>query len=643
MNETTRICQKCGAPVPSESPQGLCPKCVLAAAAGAPPPSGGSGAPEPPPLDQVAAAFPNLEILELIGAGGMGAVFKARQSSLDRLVALKVLPESLAADPAFAERFSREARTLARLNHPNIVAVHDFGHSGRFYFLTMEYVDGVNLREAMAAGRFTPQQALGLVPRICEALQFAHDEGILHRDIKPENILLDVKGRVKIADFGIAKLIGPRKDITLTASGAAVGTPHYMAPEQLERPQEVDQRADIYSLGVVFYEMLTGELPLGRFALPSEKSSVDPRVDPIVLRALERDRDKRFRTASEVKTRVESLGASMPPPPLPPLDTAQAAAGGTVSAAAPAEVKWSRKAIVAAVLSALGGLLGLVCLLLAIFISVTVAHGRGGVGAGEVLILLAIPALAAGMALAGLILGIMARREIRDSQGRLRGVGLALFAIWFPLVLLLAGAALFVLSVGWFTIASPVSTPRVERDPGLLLRQTYKRTEGGRLTESRWALSAAPGRAVKVSIGVFSNGVSVLEKPLAASFVTPEPGNRVDGEFSFKLLTQPGEGQIPWQARLDASPLVSTTLEPDDQISRKVEWQSIRDFPKISVATRGGSLMTLLDGVQTLGPEASGRTARWEARLELAVSDPPPLVEVLPAPRPTPPPQPESP
>ena len=153
-----------------------------------------------------------------------------------------------------------------------------------FFYLLMEYVDGVNLRQAMKAGRFTPEQALAIVPQICEALQFAHDEGIVHRDIKPENILLDTKGRVKIADFGIAKLIGvdvvdslgvppsggpdrlkPELQTALTGSGKTLGTPNYMAPEQIDTPGAVDHRADIYSLGVVFYEMLTGELPTGPF------------------------------------------------------------------------------------------------------------------------------------------------------------------------------------------------------------------------------------------------------------------------------------------------------------------------------------------------------------------------------------------
>src|SRR5581483_451738 len=162
--------------------------------------------------------FPQLEIIELIGQGGMGLVYKARQPKLERFVALKVLPQPLAAEAGFAERFNREARVLARLNHPNIVTVYDFGQSGGFFYLLMEFVDGVNLRQAMATSRFSPQQALLVVPKICEALQFAHDEGILHRDIKPENILLDAHGRLKIADFGIAKLIGDKAtDATLTA------------------------------------------------------------------------------------------------------------------------------------------------------------------------------------------------------------------------------------------------------------------------------------------------------------------------------------------------------------------------------------------------------------------------------------------
>ena len=319
----SKRCPKCGRPIPDEAPQGLCPKCLLLQAAI--PTEGGEsrGAqPVPPTREELATAFPQLEILELIGQGGMGFVFKARQPKLERLVALKILSRSLATEPAFAERFTREGRVLARLNHPNIVTIHDFGQENGFFYLLMEFVDGVNLRQAMKVGRFTPAQALAIVPKICEALEFAHHEGILHRDIKPENILLDTKGRVKIADFGIAKLMagsestagqagaaGPTGRAQLTETGNALGTPDYMAPEQREHPEEVDQRADIYSLGVVFYELLTGELPLGRFPPPSEKSAADPRVDKVVLRTLEKERERRYQQVGEVKTEVETIAA----------------------------------------------------------------------------------------------------------------------------------------------------------------------------------------------------------------------------------------------------------------------------------------------------------------------------------------------
>ena len=266
---------------------------------------------EAPDPASLAAAFPHLEIGPLIGRGGMGFVFKARQPKLDRHVALKILPQAMAANPTFAERFAREGRLLARLNHPNIVAVYDFGQAGGFFYLLMEYVDGVNLRQALRLGRFTPAQALSIVPKICEALEFAHREGILHRDIKPENILLDSKGRIKIADFGIAKLLTEaRSEQTLTGSGAALGTPHYMAPEQLERTSEVDERADIYSLGVVFYEMLTGELPIGKFQPPSEKAQVDVRLDEVVLHALEKEPTRRYQHVSQVKTAVDTIVAT---------------------------------------------------------------------------------------------------------------------------------------------------------------------------------------------------------------------------------------------------------------------------------------------------------------------------------------------
>lgn len=267
-----------------------------------------AGAFEPPPVDRLAALFPALEIIELIGAGGMGAVYKARQAGLDRLVALKVLPAEFDHDVKFALRFTREARTLAKLNHPNIVSVYEFGHVDDTYYFLMEFVDGTTLRDVVSAGRLAPAQALAIVPHLCDALQYAHDKGIVHRDIKPENILIAADGVVKIADFGLSRILGAdtQQDL-LTGTHQVMGTPRYMAPEQFEGARGVDHRADIYSLGVVFYEMLTGELPLGRFAAPSHKVEIDARLDEVVLRTLEKEPQRRYQHASHVKSDVQSI------------------------------------------------------------------------------------------------------------------------------------------------------------------------------------------------------------------------------------------------------------------------------------------------------------------------------------------------
>jgi len=194
-----------------------------------------------PSPEELAQHFPQFEIVELLGKGVMGAVYKARQPQLDRYVALKILPPEVGKDPAFAERFMREARALAKLNHSSIVAVYEFGEVDGLYYFVMEYVDGANLRQTLVAGGLTPPEALAIVPQICDALQFAHDEGVVHRDIKPENILIDKRGRVKIADFGLAKLLGVdaedssvEKPFTLTGTHQVMGTLQYMAPEQMK-------------------------------------------------------------------------------------------------------------------------------------------------------------------------------------------------------------------------------------------------------------------------------------------------------------------------------------------------------------------------------------------------------------------------
>ncbi|RCS54933.1 serine/threonine protein kinase [Bremerella cremea] len=267
-----------------------------------------SGGFQPPTVGRLAELFPSLEIIELIGAGGMGAVYKARQPGLDRLVALKVLPEELGRDVKFALRFTREARTLARLNHPNIVSVYEFGHVEETYYFLMEFVAGSTLRDVVRAGQLAPAHALAIVPHLCDALQYAHDKGVIHRDIKPENILLAADGTVKIADFGLSRILGSESQHDLlTGTHQVMGTPRYMAPEHLEGSRNIDHRADIYSLGVVFYEMLTGELPLGRFAVPSQIVDIDVRLDEVVLRTLEKEPQRRYQQASQIKSDVQSI------------------------------------------------------------------------------------------------------------------------------------------------------------------------------------------------------------------------------------------------------------------------------------------------------------------------------------------------
>ena len=199
-------CPKCGEPIPPDVAPGHCPKCLMQVAfesepdvLSGPATASSGKASEVWNLDDLANLFPELEIVEQVGAGGMGVVYKAKQRQLDRLVAVKLVRPDLCDDPAFAERFTREARAMGRLSHPAIINVFDFGQRDNFYFFIMEFVDGANLRQLVRSGELDSKAALAVVPQICDALQYAHDEGIVHRDIKPENILLDKSGRVKIA------------------------------------------------------------------------------------------------------------------------------------------------------------------------------------------------------------------------------------------------------------------------------------------------------------------------------------------------------------------------------------------------------------------------------------------------------------
>lgn len=310
------ICTDCGLEFSAAGLAGLCPACLLR-----------QGVADhttvasftPPDLLDLAYLFPQWEILELIGRGGMGVVYKVRQRELDRTVALKILPPGLDNRPGFAERFTREAKALAKLNHPSIVTIHDSGRVEGIYFLLMEYVDGLNLRQLLDKGRISLREALTIITMVCDALQYAHDAGLVHRDIKPENILLDQEGRVKVADFGLAKLVGEEEftqasteeaNPYVTDIGQVIGTLYYMAPEQIAQPHEVDHRADIYTLGVVLYQMLTGELPGAAWVPPSQKLHSDVRLDVVVQRAMQRNPDLRYQQASQVKDSVLTILAT---------------------------------------------------------------------------------------------------------------------------------------------------------------------------------------------------------------------------------------------------------------------------------------------------------------------------------------------
>jgi serine/threonine-protein kinase len=249
------------------------------------------------------------EILGKLGEGGMGVVYKARDSRLDRFVAVKVLPPERFADPDRKRRLVNEAKAASALNHPNIVTIHDIGRAGEVDFIAMEYVEGRTLRERIAAGPLPLEEALQYAIQVADALAKAHCAGIVHRDLKPANLMVTGDGLVKLLDFGLAKLSEPGETQTL----AVLGTPGYMSPEQAEgRP--ADARSDIFCFGAVLLEMLAGRRPSLLEAEPELLHGVPPAVEQVVRRCLARRPEDRFQTAAELKAALEACPAKASPP-----------------------------------------------------------------------------------------------------------------------------------------------------------------------------------------------------------------------------------------------------------------------------------------------------------------------------------------
>ena len=262
-----------------------------------------------PDSADLAPLFPGYEIQGLIATGGMGAVYGAVQKSLERAVAIKILPQEFTRDEAFRAGFEAEAKAMARLNHPNLIGVYDFGEVAGMLYIIMEYVPGQSLHHSAHGIAIDPSEVIRLVTGICHGLAHAHQNGIIHRDIKPSNILLDLNANPKIGDFGLAR----PADRQIQAGEEIFGTPHYTAPEVVAAPSAVDHRADIFSVGVLLHELLTGRLPADDHRTASAISMCDPRFDAIIRRATDLMPDRRYASALEIVEELHTIATTAGP------------------------------------------------------------------------------------------------------------------------------------------------------------------------------------------------------------------------------------------------------------------------------------------------------------------------------------------
>jgi len=279
--------------------------------------------------------FGDYEIRGELGAGGMGRVYRALDVNLDRPVALKTLASDLTADPGFVQRFLKEARALARMNHPNIVQIYGFGAVEGTYFLAMELVDGASLAAHLKSRHWPEAEAVRIVRQACRALAVAHADGIVHRDIKPDNLILTRRGDIKLVDFGIAKRVDEEQSMTRT--GSAVGTPHYIAPEQVRGERELDGRVDIYSLGATLYHLVTGHTPyegssgahvmsMHLFAPLPDPRRFEPTLSDGICRVLRKmlakEREERYPDIAALDRDLAMLAEGGSPEPIEPTATA---------------------------------------------------------------------------------------------------------------------------------------------------------------------------------------------------------------------------------------------------------------------------------------------------------------------------------